>query len=143
MNGSSKVKIFRLADAGTEELINDFLASGIQLMQDGISWLPGDTPVVSFLYREKGVLGSPIHTQLNQVNNEIQNTQKKILANLGRTGEIDIRIAAFTGSEEAKSELIKQKKTEEADLEFNKAVIVKYRSLYAAILEGSIDTLNM
>lgn len=124
----------------SEKLINEFLNSGIQLMADGITYTDH---CITFLYREKGVLGSPVHTQLNQINNEIQNSQKRILACLGKIDEINIQLEEHEGTDESKKTLYDAKKIEEKDLNFNKKVIIKLKSMYSAVENGSIDTLNM
>lgn len=140
MKTTTRAKLIAYTNPNFEQEFDDFLASGIQVMAEGISWLRDH---VSIMYREKGVLGAPLHTQLNLINNDVQNTQKKILQHLGKIDELAIRLDEFVGTDEAKQMLQEEKLKEEHSLDFQKKVVVKLKSLYAAVENGTLDTLNM
>lgn len=131
----TKIKVINLNEYDAEARINTFLASGVQLMADGITYLANH---VTFLYREEGVVGMPLHTKLNLINNEIQNAQKKILADYGTIDEAQVRIDQYEGTEEGKEMLVKQKEQAEASLKTTKLILVKLISMHDAVKSGAI-----
>lgn len=140
---TSKLKFIKLIpgnEAEAEKEVNDFMASGVQLMADGIIYTESH---VAIMYREAGVMGSAPHTQLNIINNDIQQAQKKASDALVKIAEAEIRIADYEGTDEGKKQLELQKKIHEKDLDFQKKVIVKLKGIYASVQNGTLDTLNL
>lgn len=131
----TKIKVINLNEVDAESQINTFLASGAQLMSDGITYLANH---VTFLYREEGVIGMPMHTKLNLVNNEIQNAQKKILADYGTIDEAQVRIDQYEGTEEGKDQLVKSKEQAEASLKTTRLILAKLVSMHDAVKSGAI-----
>ncbi len=136
MEAHNKIKIVSLGGMNPEKEMNDFLSSGAQMMQDGITYLPNH---VIFFYREEGAVGMPMHTKLNSINNEIQNSQKTILKCIGKIDEAQVMIEQYEGTEEGKNQLIKSKEQEEAQLGTERKVLVKLISMYNGVKDGSIS----